>query len=276
MRAFTNAEHFRGDVVPVQARLSNASGNAWAPDRASPRVGRPVGLGVRFQLPSGAVASWAAVSLPAFPARTPEDFLRLTRAQNPSGQPNPFKMIAYVLSRPSAFAALKAVATLPPVQSFAYTRFNGIHTYYLVSEHGVRQPFRYGWVPLERAPSAPTGDGREQPKHYLLDELRTRLAGGPVRWSLVLQLPAETDRLDDATRIWPNDRRSVVAGTLTVDHIEDDQRAHETLVFDPTGVVPGIELSADPLLRFRAEVYSESFRRRTSEPRDRAPPDVGQ
>ena len=144
VRAFTNAEHFRGDVVPVQARLSNASGNAWAPDRASPRVGRPVGLGVRFQLPSGAVASWAAVSLPAFPARTPEDFLRLTRAQNPSGQPNPFKMIAYVLSRPSAFAALKAVATLPPVQSFAYTRFNGIHTYYLVSEHGIKQPFRYG------------------------------------------------------------------------------------------------------------------------------------
>jgi catalase len=276
VRALTIAEHFRGDVVPVQVRLSNASGNAWAPDRASPRVGRPVGLGVRFQLPSGAVASWAAVSLPAFPARTPEDFLRLTRAQNPSGQPNPFKIIFYLLSRPSAFAALKAVATLPPVQSFAHARYNGLHTYYLVSENGVRQPFRYGWVPLERAPSAPTGDAREQPKHYLLDELRTRLAGGPVRWSLVLQLPAATDPLDDATRIWPNDRRSVVAGTLTIDHIEDDQRAHETLVFDPTGVVPGIELSADPLLRFRAEVYGESFRRRTSEPRDQAPPDVGQ
>jgi catalase len=33
---------------------------------------------------------------------------------------------------------------------------------------------------------------------------------------------------------------------------------------DPTRVTDGIELSADPVLRFRPEAYSESVNRRTS------------
>jgi catalase len=58
---------------------------------------------------------------------------------------------------------------------------------------------------------------------------------------------------------------------------EPDQRAVEGLVFDPTGVVPGLELSDDPLLRFRAAVYSESYRRRSQEARNEAAPsDMGQ
>lgn len=37
------------------------------------------------------------------------------------------------------------------------------------------------------------------------------------------------------------------------------------LVFDPTVVPPGIELSDDPVLHFRSESYAESHRRRSSE-----------
>jgi catalase len=34
-------------------------------------------------------------------------------------------------------------------------------------------------------------------------------------------------------------------------------------MFDPTRLVPGIELSDDPVLRFRGQVYSVSHGRRT-------------
>ena len=265
--------------MPAQVRLSNAAGSPNAPDRASPTVGKVLGLAVRFQLPSGAVASWAAANLPSFVARTPEDFVRITSAQKPAlfGKPNPLKILSYLWSRPSAFAAVKAIATMPPASSFAHVRFNGIHTYGLVAADGARQPFRYAWLPRAAVESPRRSPDREPPAQYLLAELRARLARGPLAWDLRLQFPAAGDPLDDATRAWPEDRRTLVAGTLTVDAVAPDQQALETLVFDPTGVVPGLELSADPLLRFRADVYSESYRRRAHETRDgAAPADMGQ
>jgi catalase len=280
LRALTTAAHFQGAPVATQVRLSNASGSPRAPDRVSPTVGKVLGLAVRFALPSGGVASWAAANLPSFVARTPEDFIRITRAQKPAlfGKPNPLKILAYLWSRPSAFAAVKALATMAPATSFAHVRFNGIHTYVFVAPTGIRQPFRYAWIPVAAAEStrAPAPVSTSEPQ-FLLAELRARLAAAPLSWRLQLQFPAAGDVLDDATRAWPDNRRTLDAGMLTVSAVAPDQRALEPLVFDPTGVVPGLELSADPLLRFRADVYSESYNRRTHEPRAGAgPADMGQ
>jgi catalase len=274
-RELSRAEHFRGDVVPAQVRLSNAAGNPRAPDRAA----KVLGLAVRFQLPSGAVASWAAANLPSFMARTPQDFVRFTTALKPVvfGKPNPFNILCYVLARRSTFAAVKAVAMMPTASSFAHVRFNGIHTYYLVGPSGARQPFRYFWQPSARTAALSSAEGGARPAQYLLDEMRGRLTAGPVQWNLVFQLPTPDDPLDDATRGWPETRPTVVAGTLTIDRVEANQAALETLVFDPTAVVPGLELSSDPLLRFRADVYGESHRRRTHETRaEPAPHDMDQ
>jgi catalase len=278
-RELTSAEHFQGAVVPAQVRLSNAAGSPHAPDRASPRAGAVLGLAVRFQLPSGGVASWAAANLPSFVARTPEDFIRFTTALAPKlfGKPNPLRLLWYLLWRPSAFTALKASLTMPLAPSFVHVRFNGIHTYFLVAPSGARQPFRYHWQPCAGTAALTRAEGRALPAQYLLSELRSRLDTAPAQWNLVFQFPLPNDPLDDAMRPWPEARRTVIAGTLTVDGVEADQPALEPLVFDPTAVVPGIELSADPLLRFRSEVYRESHRRRTQETRVAgAPPDMRQ
>ena len=42
------------------------------------------------------------------------------------------------------------------------------------------------------------------------------------------------------------------------------ERDGDVLVFDPTRVVDGIELSDDAILRFRGPAYSVSVERRTS------------
>ncbi|HVR64487.1 MAG TPA: catalase family peroxidase [Polyangia bacterium] len=278
-RALTVAEHFQGAAIPVQVRLSNAAANPFAPDRGSPSVGRTLGLSVRFVLPSGAAASWAGVNIPVFPAATPQDFLRITRAQKPflSLAPNPFKIIAYILSRPSVLPAIKAIARLKPARSFGTTAYNGLHAYFLVNAKGERQAVRYSWQPRAGVETLAPADARRLPPLYLLQEIRERLAAGPVRWDLSFQLAAPGDPLTDASRAWPPARPTVPGGTLTVSGPVEDQRSVEALVFDPTGVVPGIELSDDPLLRFRAQVYSESYRRRSGETRAAPPPaDMGQ
>jgi catalase len=168
-RDISSAEHFQGDVIPAQVRLSNAAGSPLAPDRASECIGKVLGLGVRFQLPSGSVASWAAANLPSFVARTPEDFIRITAAQKPAffGKPNPLCILFYACSRPSAFAALKAIATMPLSPSFAHVRFNGIHTYCLVAANGSRQPFRYRWLPCAGVATLPSSESRMRPAQYL-------------------------------------------------------------------------------------------------------------
>ena len=54
------------------------------------------------------------------------------------------------------------------------------------------------------------------------------------------------------------------AGTLELTAPETERETNgDILVFDPTRVVAGIELSDDPVLHVRSLVYSESVRRRT-------------
>lgn len=78
--ALTTAEHLQGDPVETVVRLSNAAGSPYTPDRRSARRGNVLGLAVRFELPSGGHSTWAAPSIPAFPASTPEEFVALASA----------------------------------------------------------------------------------------------------------------------------------------------------------------------------------------------------
>ena len=98
----------------------------------------------------------------------------------------------------------------------------------------------------------------------LRQEFDQRLAAGPVRFTLTLQVAEPGDRTDDPTIPWPASRPVVDAGTLELVGPETQRETNgDILVFDPTRVVTGIELSDDPVLRIRSQVYSESVRRRT-------------
>jgi len=58
--------------------------------------------------------------------------------------------------------------------------------------------------------------------------------------------------------------RDLVAGVIEVLSAADDpEEGGGPVVFDPTRVVEGIELSDDPILRYRPAAYTESVSRRT-------------
>ncbi len=265
IRALTTAEHLQGPPVPALVRLSNAGGSPYTPDRRGDK-GVPLGLAIRFDLASGGKSTWAAASLPNFPARDAEDFIGLTTATRPgkSGKPKLLPVLAFLGVRRHLLPGVKGLATLIPRQSFAHTRFNGLHAYYLVDAAGERQAFRYSWRPEAGEQALGAKERKEWPPQYLISEIKQR---PEAVWNLVLQLADPGDPTDDVTQQWPDDRRTVVAGRLVLGALHDDQASLESLVFDPTNVVPGIELSADPILHFRSEVYSESWKRRTHEQR---------
>ena len=264
----TVAEHLQGDRVAVVVRLSNGAGSPYAPDLQSARHGATLGLGIEFALPSGGRTTWGAPNMTAFPAGTPQEFIAVTTAQrrNARGRRNPLRLLAFVVRHRRTVPGLKALIGHPPIRSFAAADFHGLHAYYLVDAEGRRQAFRYHWI---------VDDGRRSHRHreeaalwppqFLVEEMRQRVARGPVRWELAFELAQDGDPTHDQLLAWPASRPRIHAGTLTLTAEHPDQDVVDGMVFDPTNVPAGIECSDDPLLAFRSAVYGASHAARTRE-----------
>ncbi len=266
--ALSTAEMLQGDRIDVVVRLSNGGASPYLPDRISAKRGNTLGIGVRFELPSGEHSTWTALSVTDFAARDADDFLGLVSAQRPElpgAQPNPLRFLAFAARNPHCVPGVKAAATLVPPASFATTRFNGLHAYHLVDADGRRRAFRARWMPVAGEKTMDPADDVALPPQYLVSDMRLRVQQAPVAWRLVFQLARPDDPVDDLTKQWPENREQVVAGELAVDRLHEDQQLVDEMLFDPTRMPPGIELSDDPILHFRSEAYAESHRRRLGE-----------
>ncbi len=106
-------------------------------------------------------------------------------------------------------------------------------------------------------------DAAKRVPDFLMDELVERLKRGPVTFHLKAQLAAPGDSTSDPTLPWPEERRVVDLGTLTIDKaVANSAEAQKTLVFLPGELVDGIESSDDPLIDVRNGAYAVSFSRR--------------
>jgi catalase len=102
--------------------------------------------------------------------------------------------------------------------------------------------------------------------NYLATDLTRRLAQGPQRWHLQITLANPGDPTNDASKAWPDDRRSINAGTLVLNRTEpQDSGECRDINYDPLVLPDGIAGSDDPLLATRSAVYANSYLRRTSE-----------
>lgn len=73
------------------------------------------------------------------------------------------------------------------------------------------------------------------------------------------------DPTHDPSHHWPKDRETVVAGTLELTTVVPDPETDGNIVvFDPTRMTDGIELSDDAMLAYRARAYSASANLRST------------
>lgn len=259
--ALTGAAHMQGEPVPVTVRVSNGAGDPDRPD-FMPDVR---GLAAKFELPDGSQTDVVAQTAPQFPFHTPDAFVEFIRAQAP-GPAIAWRLPAYLARHPGMLGALRVnLPALRPPASYAACRYYAIHAYRFVDAEGGSRYVRYTWVPE-------AGDSRLSPRaarsrgpDYLQQEIRERIASRAVRFVLELQIAGPGDDVDDPASVWPAGRERVRAGSLELTelaaHAEGDGRV---IVFDPVRVTDGIELSDDPVLRFRPQAYSESVSRRSS------------
>ena len=249
----TTAPHLQGEPVRVTVRFSNGGGDPGIPDYA--REGR--GMAVKFYLPDGAKTDIVALSLPCFFVRTPEDFLEFTRARK-----DPERLMPdWLGAHPEALTAIQAALGADPPASYATCAYNSIHSFRWIDADGGSRFVRYRWEPEAGEQTLSPEDAKARGRDYLQQDL---LARGESAFRLKAIIAAEEDAVDDPTVAWPEVREQVEVGRLVVEGPElERERDGDILVFDPTRVIDGIELSDDAILRFRGPAYSVSVERRT-------------
>jgi catalase len=224
-------------------------------------------MAIKLYLPDGSRTDMVALTLPVFFARTPEDFLEFTQARKPdpeTGLPDAEKLGAWLGAHPEAGPAIQAAVTAPPPASYAGCVYNGIHSFHWVDADGNGRFVRFRWEPEAGVEDLTADDARALGATYLQDEIAKRCGAGGVAFRLVVTIAADEDPVDDPTAPWPDEREQVVAGRLELTGPEEErERDGDVLVFDPTRVVDGIELSDDPILRFRRRAYAVSVERRS-------------
>ena len=262
-RDVSRAAHLQGPPVSTVIRFANASGNPEIHDG----LANVRSLAVKFQLPDGKHADILANSVEGFPVRTPEEFLAFLRAQLPdpaTGKPAPDAVPRFLGNHPAARAFIERLMQKPVPASYGQASYHAEHAFRFTAADGSSRFGRYHWMPeLGEAYLSPD-DASTRNANFLREELESRLRTAPVVFRLMLQLAAAGDPTDDVTALWPADRTMVELGRLEVTSISATSAADERrLVFDPTNLTDGIDLSADPLPLARSSAYSISYDHRS-------------
>ena len=266
--SLTRAPHIGRDSTPVTVRFSNSTGLPMIPDNA-PNA-NPRGLAIRFHLADHVHTDIIGHSTDGFPTRTGQEFLEFLRAAAASdpSKPSPSPVEQFVGAHPGALAFVQTPKPSPA--SFAKEAYFGVNAHRFINQAGVARYGRYRISPELGIQHLDEAAAQGKDANYLFDELKHRVAAGPVRFQIGVQIAGDGDIVDDATIHWPENRPFIQFGTVTLSAVApDNEMQQKQIIFDPIARVDGIEPSDDPLLELRAALYLISGRRRrqAEEPR---------
>jgi len=263
--SLTRAPHILRESTPVTVRFSNSTGIPLLPDK-DPNA-NPRGLAVRFHLAEHSHTDIISHSIDGFPTRTGQEFLEFLRAvagSDPS-KPSPSPVENFLGSHPAALAFVQMPKPSP--SSFAREAYFGVTAFRFTNKDGLSRYGRYQTVPALGIEHLSDDVVQSKDDNFLFNELTERIAKEPVSFQIMVQIANEGDVVDDATIHWPEDRRQVQLGKVTLTEVTPDSlNEQKTIIFDPIPRIDGIEPSDDPLLELSAAIYLLSGRRRRQAP----------
>jgi catalase len=263
--SLTMAPHIQRSSTPVTARFSDSPGVPMIPDNdpnASPR-----GMAIRFHLAEHSHTDIISHSVNEFLARNGEDFLGFVTAlatsdlSAPSDPKNPKPIEKFLGTHPAALAFVQA-PKLPP-SSFARLTYFSMSAYKFTNSSKNSRFGKYQIVPAAGNEFLDPSVAKSKGPNYLFDELKERIARGPIEFRVMVQIANDGDVTNDATVHWPADRKVMELGKIALNKpVPNDAAEQKQIIFDTIPRVTGIDPSADPLLELRASVYLMSGRRR--------------
>jgi catalase len=262
--SLTSAPHIQRASTPVTVRFSDFAGVPKIPDNdpnASPR-----GLAIRFHLAEHVHTDIISHSVDGFPARTAEEFVEFLRAiydsMRTTLKPTPIEK--FLGAHPAALEFVQAPKPMPA--SFASESYFAVSAYKFIDRSGAVKYGRYRIHPEGANHYLDHAVETRVPPNFLFDEIAARLAKGPVKMRIAVQIADAGDVTNDATVHWPKERPEIAFGTVEIAGIAPNNEAEQRqIIFDPVPRVDGIESSDDPLTSVRATTYLLSGRRRRAQ-----------
>ncbi len=244
--------------IPVTVRFSAGSGLPTVPDTNE----MPRGMSVKFSLPDGSKTDIVVLSYNGFPVATAEefrDFLLAIAASGPDA-PKPSELEKFLSAHPAAKTFVETPK--PPPASYATLPYFGINAFKFTNAKGVATHVRYQLQPVAGAQYLSKEQVSTKGPDYLTTEIQDRVRRGPVKFKLLAQVAERDDKIDDPTIVWPDTRKNIELGTITITKaVADSEAAQKKLLFMPGVLTPGIE-AADPMIAARSAAYIVSLSRR--------------
>ena len=267
----SKAAVFRPGRVPVVGRFALAGGMPFQMDE--PTTVRSMAL--RFLPPGSEEWRTGMNNIPVLAVNSARGFYEQLLASAPdpaTGRADPAKMKAFLTDHPETVRAMAIIMKRSVSSGFADATFNSLDAFRFVNAAGVSVPVRWATEPLQPFVAESAAEAASGDKNYLFDDLIAGVHQHPLQWRLVVTIGQPGDPTDDATLPWPDDRRKVDAGTVTIDQVSSEATGLCTAVnYDPMVLPAGIEPSDDPLLSARSAAYARSFTLRAGE-KDQKPP----
>lgn len=264
-QALSTAKAFSGAPLPVLGRFSIGGPNPHGADNTA----RVRSMALQFGGADEPQWRMAMNSFPFFAVATPQAFHEQTLAKRPdpaTGKPDPAAMDAFFATHPQARKFQQWARTAPWSDSWANTRYNSVNAFRFIDADGTERFVRWSMRPHAPFHALDAAERERADADFLAADLQARLAQGPLHWDMVVTLAAPGDPVNDPSRPWPDTRKQIVAGTLTLVHAEPQATGEcRDVNFDPLILPPGIAASDDPILAARSAAYAQSFNRRQRE-----------
>jgi catalase len=258
----TRAPHAARQSTPVTVRFSTSAGIPTVADNDTMGAA-PQGIAVRFHLAEHVHTDIVAHSHNGFPTRTGEEFLEFLKAALASGPgaPSPPPIVAFMASHPAAKVFVETPKPIP--SSFARQAYFAVTAFKFTNASGQSRFGRFRFRPEVGTEFLSSEQVAKKTTDFLAAEMSERLAKGPVRFQVLVQLAETGDNVADATSLWPETRTEAEFGTLTIkERVDELAPEHRKIIFDPLPRVDGIDSGGDPLTEVRSDIYLLSGRRR--------------
>lgn len=253
----SKAPHLSGKGPwPVVGRFSMGGGNPVAPNNQKDNAR---GLALHIDIGGGNQTDMVMISAPVFAAKTPAKFLELLQTVATKDKE---KIGAFFAANPESTRQKAWLTARQVPASYATASYFGVHTFTLTNAAGEKQIIKWKLIPKGGEVGISDDEAKGKAPDFYKPELTERLAKGPAEYDVTAILGQPGDALDDPTVLWPDDRKSVSMGMLTISAFEDDATCDSNM-FDPTNVVDGIDgPENDGIFKIRSPAYAVSFSRR--------------
>jgi catalase len=255
-RSIVKTPIFTGGPLPIVARFSLFAGVPDVPDNND--AASPAGFSIKIKAADGDDFDVQSINHRDFAVATSDEFAALMRALGTTkpGSPHPSPLEQFLAKHPHTKEFLDS-RTYPA--SYAEAKFFGLNSVKFTNADGKSAYVRYQFVPRAGEHYLAPEERKAKSGSYLQDEIVQRAAKEPIVFDWYAQMSEKGDAIEDPSIAWPDTRKLVKLGTLSLTRQPSDLKAADrTLVFLVGQPHPGVE-PADPMLVLRNAADPISF-----------------